>query len=59
MGKSNTVEDSVMAGITEEQGDKIIDLLEDILSELKSIDNRVNDSNSELFQHRVCHRNHR
>jgi|HubBroStandDraft_5_1064220.scaffolds.fasta_scaffold657297_1 hypothetical protein len=48
-----------MAGITEEQGDKIIDLLEDILSELKSIDNRVNDSNSELFQHRVCHRNHR
>lgn len=38
-----------MAGITEEQGDKIIDLLEDILSELKDSSKRLSDMDSYLF----------
>jgi hypothetical protein len=38
-----------MAGITEEQGDKIIDVLEDILSELKDCSQHLGEIDSYLF----------
>lgn len=44
-----------MAGMTEEQADKIIDLLEDILGELKDSNSELHEANSELSQHCICH----
>jgi hypothetical protein len=38
-----------MAGITEDQGDKIVDLLKDILYELKNSRTELAETNSKLF----------